>query len=172
MPTRIAEHTVPWPAPDAARYVAAGYWAGTPIGQLLWPVADATPEATALVDSESGLQLGYRQLLQRADACGIRLRELGLAPGDRVVVQLPNGWEFVVLTLACLRAGIVPVMALPAHRRSELRYLATHAEAAAIAVPDVMREFDHQGMAHDLADDVRAATGGRWQVLVAGEHIA
>jgi len=28
-------------------------------------------------------------------------------------VQLPNGWEFVVLTLACLRAGVVPVMALP-----------------------------------------------------------
>ena len=45
-------------------------------------------------------------------------------------MQLPNGWEFVVLTLACLRAGIVPVMALPAHRRTELAYLAAHAEAA------------------------------------------
>ncbi len=33
-------------------------------------------------------------------------------------MQLPNSWEFVVLTLACLRAGIVPVMALPAHRRT------------------------------------------------------
>jgi len=172
MPTRIAEHTVPWPAPDAARYVAAGYWAGTPIGQLLWPVADATPEATALVDSESGLQLGYRQLLQRADACAIRLRELGLARGDRIVIQLPNGWEFVVLTLACLRAGVVPVMALPAHRRSELSYLAIHAEAAAIAVPDVMRGFDHQVLAHEVATDVLGANGGSWQVLVAGQEIA
>jgi non-ribosomal peptide synthetase component E (peptide arylation enzyme) len=49
--------------------------------------------------------------------------EAGLERGDRVVVQLPNTWPFVVLTLACLRAGIVPVMALPARRRHELAYL-------------------------------------------------
>jgi len=172
MASPIGEHTVPWPPAEAARYVAEGYWAGHPIGRLLWLVADAKPDATALIDVHSDVRLTYRDLVQRADACGIRLRELGLAAGDRIVVQLPNGWEFVVLTLACLRAGIVPVMALPAHRRSELRYLTTHAEAAAIAVPDVMRDFDHQGMAHDLADDVRAATDGGWQVLVAGDHIA
>ena len=57
------------------------------------------------------------------------------ARGDRIVVQLPNCWQFVVLTLACLRAGIVPVMALPAHRRHELAYLASTARPAAIAVP-------------------------------------
>ena len=68
----------------------------------------------------------------------------------RIVVQLPNGWEFVVLTLACLRAGIVPVMALPAHRRHELAYLCEHSEARALAVPDVLRGFDHQQMAEEL----------------------
>jgi 2,3-dihydroxybenzoate-AMP ligase len=88
------------------------------------------------------------------------------------VVQLPNGWEFVVLTLACLRAGIVPVMALPAHRRSELSYLATHAEATAIAVPDRLRDFDHQALAHELRGEVTAATGAPWHVLVAGDDVA
>ena len=48
----------------------------------------------------------------------------GIARGHRIVVQLGDGWEFVVLTLACLRAGVVPVMELPAHRRSELAHLA------------------------------------------------
>jgi 2,3-dihydroxybenzoate-AMP ligase len=171
MPSPIREHTVPWPAAEAARYVAAGYWLGSPIGQLLHRVADATPAATALVDAGSGFRLSYRQLMQRADACGVRLRKLGLARGDRIVVQLPNGWEFVVLTLACLRAGIVPVMALPAHRRSELSYLAIHAEASAIAVPGLMRDFDHQALAHDLASEVRSATGGPWHVLVADQHV-
>ena len=52
--------------------------------------------------------LTYAQLLDLAGAAAARLAELGLQPGDRIVVQLPNGWEFVVLTLACLRAGIVP----------------------------------------------------------------
>jgi len=35
MPTRIAEHTVPWPAPDAARYVAEGYWPEYPSATAL-----------------------------------------------------------------------------------------------------------------------------------------
>ena len=101
------------------------------------------PDAPALIE-RGRLRLTYAELLARADATAARLVGLGLGPGDRIVVQLANGWEFVVLTLACLRAGIVPVMALPAHRRAELSYLAAHAEAAAIAVPDVLRGFDHQ----------------------------
>jgi 2,3-dihydroxybenzoate-AMP ligase len=171
MPTPISAYTVPWPAADAARYVAEGYWLGSPIGQLLHEVTDAAPASTALVDVGSGLRLSYRELMQRADACAVRLRKLGLARGDRIVVQLPNGWEFVVLTLACLRAGLVPVMALPAHRRSELSYLAIHAEASAIAVPGLVRDFDHQALAHELASEVRSATGGPWHVLVADQDV-
>jgi 2,3-dihydroxybenzoate-AMP ligase len=97
-----------------------------------------------------------------------RLVGLGLAPGDRIVVQLSNGWEFVVLTLGCLRAGIVPIMALPAHRRTELTHLAGHAEAAAIAVPDRLRDFDHQSLAAQLVAEVPALR----HVLVAGDEIA
>jgi 2,3-dihydroxybenzoate-AMP ligase len=170
MPTPISEHTVAWPAEAAAAYVAKGYWAGVPLGALLRAVADRRPDAQALVDG--GLRLTHGELAERADAAAARLLDLGLRRGDRIVVQLGNGWEFVVLTYACLRAGIVPVMALPAHRRSELAYLARHAEATAIAVPDVMREFDHQALAHELAGDVREVTGGPWHVLVAGEQVA
>jgi 2,3-dihydroxybenzoate-AMP ligase len=143
MPSPISEHTVPWPETDAARYVAEGYWAGIPLGHLLWQVADGTPGARALADPVSRLRLSYAELAARADACAIRLLRLGLVCGDRIVLQLPNGWEFVVLTLACLRAGIVPVMALPAHRRSELRHLAVHAEASAIAVPGAQAHRAH-----------------------------
>lgn len=170
MPTPISEHTVAWPAEAAAAYVAKGYWAGVPLGALLRAVADRRPDAPALVDG--GLRLTHGELAERADAAAARLLDLGMSRGDRIVVQLGNGWEFVVLTYACLRAGVVPVMALPAHRRSELAYLATHAEATAIAVPDVMREFDHQALAHELAGDVREVTGGPWHVLVAGEQVA
>jgi 2,3-dihydroxybenzoate-AMP ligase len=172
MPSLMSEHTVPWPEADAARYLAEGYWAQTPIGHLLRQVADSTPGARALVDPASGLRLSYAELASRADACAIRLRWLGLAFGDRIVLQLPNGWEFVILTLACLRAGIVPVMAMPAHRRSELRHLAVHAEASAIAVPDRIGAFDHQALAHSLGAQVRKATGGPWHVLVTGDSIA
>jgi salicylate---CoA ligase len=76
--------------------------------------------------------------------------------------------EFVVLTVACLRAGIVPVMALPAHRHAELAYLAAHAEACAIAVPDRFRDFDHQALAAELVAEVQPLG----HVLVAGNQVA
>ncbi|GAA2851966.1 (2,3-dihydroxybenzoyl)adenylate synthase [Pseudonocardia halophobica] len=171
MPSPISEHTVSWPADLAEDYVGKGYWAGVPLGPLLREVAHARPDAPALVDAAVGLRLTHRELVERADAAAARLLDLGLARGDRIVVQLGNGWEFVVLTLACLRAGIVPVMALPAHRRTELAHLARHAEATAIAVPDRMRDFDHQALAHELADEVVPETGGPWRVLVAGDDV-
>jgi salicylate---CoA ligase len=172
MPSPISDGTVPWPDAYVDTYVSQGYWAGVPLGHLIRAVADRQPDAPALVDAADGLRLGHGELADRADAAAARLLDLGLEPGHRIVVQLGNGWEFVVLTLACLRAGIVPVMALPAHRRSELTYLARHAEATAIAVPDRMRGFDHQELAHQLTDDVRSVTGGPWHVLVAGDDVA
>ncbi|MFD4605756.1 (2,3-dihydroxybenzoyl)adenylate synthase [Streptomyces sp. NPDC058464] len=176
MPSPISDHVVPWPPAVAERYVAEGYWAGTPLGHALREAAARVPDAPALVDvtglGGAGLRLTHAELAERADAAAVRLLELGIAQGDRIVVQLGNGWEFVVLVLACLRAGIVPVMALPAHRRAELTYLATHAEAVAIAVPDRMRDFDHQTLAHELSGPVRAETGAPWQVLVAGDELA
>ena len=172
MPTPISDHTVPWPDAAVADYVAKGYWAGVPLDALLRDVADRRSDSPALVDPSAGLRLTHRELVDRADAAAARLLDLGMAKGDRIVVQLGNGWEFVVLILACLRVGIVPVTALPAHRRTELAYLARHAEATAIAVPDRLRDFDHQTLAHDLADEVREATGGSWHVLVAGDDVA
>ncbi|MQA63390.1 MAG: AMP-binding protein [Actinophytocola sp.] len=143
--------TVPWPPEVAARYLAEGYWEGKPLAEHVLAQADATPDAVAVVDG--AMRLTYAELVARADGAALRLRELGLRPDDRIVVQLPNGWQFIVLTLGCLRVGVVPVMALPAHRSHELTYLAEHAEAKAIAVPGVIKDFDHEAMAHRIAED-------------------
>ncbi|WP_199435311.1 (2,3-dihydroxybenzoyl)adenylate synthase [Qaidamihabitans albus] len=172
MPSPISDHTVAWPDADVERFVSAGYWAGVPLGDLLREAAQRTPDAPALIDAGDGTRLTHAELTARADAAAVRLLDLGLAPGHRIIVQLPNRWEFVVLTLACLRIGVVPVMALTAHRRTELTYLARHAEATAVAVPDVLRDFDHQTLAHDLAPAVGEVTGEPWHVLVSGDDVA
>ncbi len=168
MPAPISDGTVRWPAETARDYVAKGYWAGLPLGTLLREAAGRRPGAPALTDPVAGVRLTHAQLAGRAESAAARLLDLGLRPGDRIIVQLGNGWEFVVLTLACLHAGIVPVMALPAHRRTELSYLAIQAEASAIAVTGRIRGFDHEALAHELAAGVTSATGGLWHVLVAG----
>ncbi|MFY0408447.1 (2,3-dihydroxybenzoyl)adenylate synthase [Solicola sp. PLA-1-18] len=147
-----SQGTVPWPDDVAERYRREGYWEGRPIGDLLWEVADGAADRVAVVDG--GTRLTYAELVDRADAAGGRLLDAGLRADDRVLVQLANGWQFVVLVLALARTGIVPVMALPAHRRHELLHLAEVSQARAIAVPDVLRDFDHQQLAHDLVDEL------------------
>ena len=160
----MTEGTVPWPDDLALQYARAGWWHGQAIGTEFAVVAAARPDATALVDGAT--RISYGSLLARADALA-GLARLGLRPGMRIVVQLPNCWPFVVLTLACLRAGIVPVMALPAHRQHELAYLCEHSEARALAVPDVLRGFDHQQMAEELL----AASPALDHILVAGQDV-
>src|SRR5580698_6476661 len=138
----VAEGTVPWPERAAREYAARGWWRGQALGTELWNAASPRPGAVAVVDGET--RLTRASVLALAD-------ELGLCRGDRVLVQLTNSWPFVILLLACLRAGVIPVMALPAHRRHELAYLAGHSEAAAIVVPGKIGDFDHQQMARELA---------------------
>jgi non-ribosomal peptide synthetase component E (peptide arylation enzyme) len=150
-PTPVSDGTVSWPDDLAREYTERGWWRGRSLGEELWAAADRRCDAVAVVDGD--IRVTYRSLIARSDAAAARLADLGLGRGDRIVVQLPNCWEFVVLTLACLRAGVVPVMALPAHRRHELAYLAAHSEAAALAVPGELRGFDHQQMAAELVAD-------------------
>lgn len=158
----MREGFVRWPKEAADRYHEAGYWRGRPLGSYLHEWAETYGDAVAVVDGDT--RLTYRQLVHRADGLACRLLDSGLQPGDAMLVQLPNGWEFVTLTLACLRAGIAPVMAMPAHRGHELRYLAAHAEVTSIAVPDRLGDFDHQALGREVAE----ATPSVRLLLVAG----
>jgi 2,3-dihydroxybenzoate-AMP ligase len=156
---------VPWPHEAAAGYTERGWWEGRPLGSSLHAAADAAPDRECLVDGP--VRMTFRELMARADGAALRLAGLGLRPDDRVVVQLPNCWEFVVLALACLRLGVLPVMALPAHRHREISAIAEHAEARAIAVAGTVKGFDHEALARRIADEsdtvefVLAAGGSR-----------
>ncbi|MFJ8113704.1 (2,3-dihydroxybenzoyl)adenylate synthase [Streptomyces sp. NPDC096132] len=165
MPRPSSDGAVPWPADHAERYTAKGYWEGHALGDRLHTAADAAPDAVALVDGDR--RLTYRQLAGRADATALRLAALGLRPDDRIVVQLPNTAEFVILTYACLRLGVIPVMALPGHRRHEIGHLVEHSEAVAVAVPGVLKDHDHQAMAFDIAEEAPTLR----HVLVLGDKI-
>jgi 2,3-dihydroxybenzoate-AMP ligase len=165
MPKPITDGTVPWPAVLCHEYRSKGYWEDQPLGKHIWDQVDRAPDAVAVVDGD--VRLTYRQLAERSDACAQRLAEAGLRAGDRVLVQLPNRWEFLGFALACFRLGVAPVMALPAHRRYELAYLAAHSESVAIVVPDVLRDFDHQTLAEELA----AETDSVERVIVLGDDV-
>ncbi|MGW1737906.1 (2,3-dihydroxybenzoyl)adenylate synthase [Nocardia sp. NPDC001965] len=156
--------TVPWPRPVAAEYRERGYWQGISLASRIAGTIDRGPDRIAVVDGAT--RLTYRELWDRAGSIARTLLDLGLVPGDRLVVALPNCWEFVALTLGCLQTGLVPVMALPAHRQHELTHIADIAGARALVIAGTDRGTDLRAVAQQVC---RAVTGIR-AVLVHGDH--
>ncbi|GAA3734367.1 (2,3-dihydroxybenzoyl)adenylate synthase [Salinactinospora qingdaonensis] len=154
---------VPWPKEFADRYRDEGYWQGVVLGDLLRTTSREDSERVAVVAGEE--RLSYGTLDTRADRLAAGLRGLGVGHHDRVIVQLPNSVEFVVVLVALFRVGAVPVLALPAHRRSEICYLARHCDAVAYIVPDIVDSFDYR----ELAAEVSAEAPTLRHVLVAGD---
>ncbi|WP_406209766.1 (2,3-dihydroxybenzoyl)adenylate synthase [Kitasatospora sp. NBC_01560] len=152
-----------YPLEAADRYRAAGYWTGETLDAMIRRHAAATPERIAVTDGDR--HWSYAELDRRADLLATGLLTRGLRKGDRVVLQLPNVAEFFEVFLGLLRAGVVPVMALPAHRRAELSYFCEFAGAKALFVPDRHDGFDHR----ELAAEVCAAVPGLGEVFVVGE---
>ncbi|MGW3069032.1 AMP-binding protein, partial [Streptomyces sp. NPDC001130] len=153
----------PWPVAFAGHYRTRGYWTGRTLGSLLRDRAAAAPDAVAVVDGHR--KWTYRELDLRADRLATGLHDLGIAPGDRVVVHLPNIAEFLELSFALFRLGAVPVMALPAHREAEIAHLLTLSEAVAYVVPDTHLGFDHRS----LARAAREKAPSLRHVLVVGD---
>jgi acyl transferase domain-containing protein/acyl-CoA synthetase (AMP-forming)/AMP-acid ligase II/thioesterase domain-containing protein len=60
------------------------------------------------------------------------LVHLGLAPGDRIVLLLPSGFELMVAFTAILRAGGVPVVCYPNSPSSEIERVIAHCGAKGV----------------------------------------
>ena len=159
----MLEGCVPWPADLAARYRARGWWEGITIPEMLARSASRHPEKTALVSGD--LRLSYRDLVEISNRLACRFIEAGIQPLDRVVVQLPNGPEFVHTYFALTRIGAVPVMALRAHRHTEIRHFVRASGAVAYVIPDRIGAFDYRAMATEVRADFPALRA----VFVAGE---
>lgn len=99
------EGFVPFPADRAAAYRAAGYWSGRMLDSILGDAAQSWPRRTAVIDALADRGLSYAELDARADRAAAGLRDLGIEPGDRVLLQLPNGSGFAVALFGLLRAG-------------------------------------------------------------------
>lgn len=152
-----------WPDHLVARYREKGYWRGETFPAMLRNRAEQHSERIAL--SHGDMQVSYGQLNARARSFGAGLLALGLKPGDRVLIQMGNAPCFFEAVFGAFAAGLVPVYALPAHRRTEVVHLADKAEAKAILVQDRIERFDHAAMVQGLRDDLP----GLAHVIVAGD---
>lgn len=152
-PAGVLNGFVPFPADRAAAYRAAGYWAGRTLDTILTDAARQWPDRTAVRDAVGGTGFSYADLDDQANRAAGGLRALGIAPGDRVLLQLPNSCQFAVALFGLLRAGAVPVMCLPGHRAAELGHFAAVSAATGLLIADTAAGFDYRAMALGLIEE-------------------
>jgi 2,3-dihydroxybenzoate-AMP ligase len=138
----------PWPLELAESYRAAGYWRDRTLGDELMAWAGRHRERIALVDGDR--RWSYSQVDAAADGLAGGLQRQGINAGDRVVVQLPNVAEFVVVCFALFRLGALPVLALPNHRIEEIAHLCELSEAVGYLTVDTYASFDYRELARQL----------------------
>ena len=123
---RILPEEMRWPVALAERYTQRGYWQPETLGQLILQWRQYG-DRTALI--EPGRSWSYHQLINQACRFAGELRRRGMQSGETVVIQLPNGADFVVALFAAILNGAVPVLMLPAHRQREILHVVELAQA-------------------------------------------
>ncbi len=122
------------PDPPPPRFNMARYCLGPggprdPDKTGLILVHDADAPDTIERFSFAELDDGVRRVAAGLLACGI-------APGERLVIALPNTADYLLLFYGALAAGIVPLPASSLLTPPEIGFLIADAEPAAIALPD------------------------------------
>lgn len=141
---------VPFPPDFAERYRVLSYWRDEALRDVFRNCCERFADRIAVRDARRSLT--YRDLDRQAANLALNLLDLGIAPRDRLVVQMPNVIEFAVLHLALQKIGAIPVMALPPHRYREISFFVETSGAIATVTPDTHRDFHFT----DMVDRIRA----------------
>ncbi|WP_132992883.1 (2,3-dihydroxybenzoyl)adenylate synthase [Gordonia zhaorongruii] len=173
----LADGFAPHRTDPAADYDDAGLYRGRPLWSDLVDAAAMRPDSPAVTDAADDRTLTYSGLLSAADRRAAGFQAAGLRAGDRAVVQMNNSAEFAVTFFGLLRAGVVPVMTLPAHRISEIAHLAHTSGAVAYLTEDGTHGYDFRELAIELVDRVpgvrhvfTAGDPGRFTALPDAPH--
>jgi long-chain acyl-CoA synthetase len=101
----------------------------------------AQPAFTAVLPNGMFGTLSFAQVRRLSDAFAAYLREgLGLQPGDRVAVQLPNSLAYPLCAFGALKAGCVLVNINPLYTPAEMARQLRDADARVLVVIDMFAD--------------------------------
>ena len=143
--TDWANRVVPYPPDLSELYRSRGLWGTLTVAEEFHIVAMRHPTRTAVVDESEALT--YAELDEASDRLASGLHHLGLMPGGPVIVQLTNTVKTVVAWYGLLKAGLIPVCTLAAHRQHEIGSISRKVDAVAHLVEPVGSSFDMIGFA-------------------------
>ena len=110
------------------------------IPAVLDDIAARYPDKVGYTNMDCGLT--YRRTAALTKELAAYLQSLGLKPGDRVAIMMPNLLQYVIAMYACLRAGYIVVNINPLYTSREVNGTLRDSEAKAIII---IENFAKQG---------------------------
>ncbi|WP_406737676.1 amino acid adenylation domain-containing protein [Streptomyces sp. NBC_00853] len=129
--------------------------AGTVV-EVIEQQAASTPEAVAVVGTEDGVRISYRELDERANRLAHHLRDLGVGPDRSVGVFLDRGPELLVAFLAVWKAGGAYVPLDPALPQERIGYMLADSRSSVVITDSELGLPAHGGRTVVLARDAAA----------------
>jgi len=130
------------------RYVAQGALGFETLVDGFRSVVRQYPDNVALLGPD--LRITYRELDGRSTRLAAAFLKQGLKPLDRVIFQLRDSEQLVIAFFACLKAGLIPICTMAAHREREIGYLAELGEARLHIVQGDDPKFDSIAFARKM----------------------
>ena len=144
----MLEGFVPFPESFVKKYKERGYWIDKTLGEEFDEWVNRHRHRVAL--AYMGSYVSYSEMAEKVNRLSLHFIDLGLRPYDRIILQLPNEPEFVYCYFAAVKIGVIPILALPAHRDAEISFFAQFTQARAHVIPSRFREFSHQAMSREI----------------------
>ncbi len=105
------------------------------ISQAFIDLAQSNPSKSALI--YLGTRYSYDKIKNMALSFAASLSDMGIQPGDRVIIYLPNSPQWVISWLGILMRGAVAVPITPIYTPHDLLYIANDSDAKAIVCTDL-----------------------------------
>jgi non-ribosomal peptide synthetase component E (peptide arylation enzyme) len=130
------------------RYYDSGFWQPAALYDDVCAQAELYPDKPMLFDSTHSYT--YAELRDQGLRLAVGLRRMGVQPGDRVAVQIPNWAEFGLLVVALNRAGAIMVPIMPIYRADEVGFVLRHSGAKLAITCGPSKGFDYLSMYQGL----------------------
>jgi 2,3-dihydroxybenzoate-AMP ligase len=161
----MLEGFVPFPEIFVKKYKTKGYWIDKTLGEEFDEFVRKYNDRVAL--AFKGEHVSYREMGEKVNRLSLHFIDKGLRTYDRMIFQLPNELEFVYCYFAAVKIGVIPILALPAHREAEISFFAQFTKARALAIPSRLRDFSHQEMSREIRKKVPSLEF----IFVSGEKV-
>ena len=126
----------------------------------VWWIAEDHPDLPAIAASPSGLTLTFRELAGRAHQLVHALRTRGLAAGDTIAYDLPNGVDMVVWQLATQESGLRSIGLNPSSSAGEIRRILDHSGAVCVVLHQQFADRAAEATDFSPALKLKIAAGG------------